>query len=261
MSELLLQNRFEPLLECRGLALKGDGEVLLDEVSFGLGREELLGVIGPARAASRALLDACSGLRPPAAGAIAVSGRDLAGAPARTFLEHGIVRGFARPALPAAGNVIDFLGFAVAQGERRPWWRQLGPARRTARSLRRDLLEILEFVGIARLADYPLAGLGLHHRRLLDIARALLQRPRALVLERPFEGLDAPARTALTQLIPAIVREGVAVLLADDDVGALARLCPRLLVLHRGRVIADGTPDSVGSAPLVLEAFTGSRAP
>lgn len=113
-------------------------------------------------------------------------------------------------------------------------------------------------VGLEAFADHPPTGLPHVLRRQLDLARALAGAPRLLLLDQPLRGFSTSERARLRTVIERLRADRLTILLAEHDIAFVAELCPRVVVLDHGRVLADGTPEEVGGDPAVLQAFVGS---
>ncbi|MDF2704554.1 MAG: transporter ATP-binding protein [Nonomuraea muscovyensis] len=230
----------------------------LDGVSFEVPEGQVCGVIGPNGAGKTTLFDVVSGLRRPGAGRISVAGADLTGASAVRRARLGVRRTFQRTQvfgrLTVAENVLaalDWHGGGGGLAADLVGW----PARRRLERERGErVAEVLELCGLCGLRDVHAAALPVGRRRLVELARALADRPRLLLLDEPTSGLDAEQTARLREVVAAL---DTTVLLVEHDMGFVMRACDRLVVLDLGRVIASGTPDEVRGDPVVRAAYLG----
>jgi branched-chain amino acid transport system ATP-binding protein len=239
-----------PLLEADGVCRHFGGLKAVDGVSLTLEPGTVLGLIGPNGAGKSTLLNLMSGCERLSAGRLLVDGRDLTGARPWTFARAGVARTFqiGKPfrRLTAAENVMTGALYG-AEPERR---RAAARARAEA---------ILERVGLADRADARVAELPVGAVRRLELARALAQRPRLLFLDELMAGLRAADIATIVDLIRAVRDDGVAVVFVEHVVRAVFAVSDDVVVLERGRILAEGTPAEVAADERVIAAYLGRR--
>ena len=236
------------LLQVERLGVRFAGLQALTEVSLQAQPGEVIGLIGPNGAGKTTFINAVSGAVP-YRGQIRFDGRALRGlkpfqiARLRLARTYQIVQPF--PALTVLDNVAAGALFARAEPS-------LPRARAWASA-------VLDRVGLTAEAAKPAGQLTLAQRKRLEVAKALAARPRMLLLDEVHAGLNASEITGALTLIRSIAAEGVTVLLVEHLMRVVSGLCSRVVVLHHGRLVADGTPGAVLADPAVIEAYLGIR--
>jgi branched-chain amino acid transport system ATP-binding protein len=242
----------EPIVVARSLSKRFGGLQAVRSVSLELRPGHLLGVIGPNGAGKSTLIDLLTGHQRPGAGTVHIDGRDMTGARPWRTAKAGVSRTF-QIAKPFRGmTVVENVAVGALFGARSAGWVSLASARRQA-------MDALARVGLADRAELTPAELSVADSRRLELARALALRPRVLLLDEVLAGLRPVEIAAALQLIDSLRADGLALLMVEHVMKAIAAVSDDVLVLHHGEVLTTGTPSAVLSDPRVIEAYLGAR--
>ncbi|MFI8420304.1 ABC transporter ATP-binding protein [Streptomyces sp. NPDC085479] len=239
-----------PLLRASGIGVRFGGVHALRDVTVSVRPGEICGLIGPNGAGKTTLFDVLSGMRRPDAGEIAYDGADITRRSPVWRARHGIRRTFQRQQLFAQLTVADNL--VVAQD-----WR--GGLRPAAARRRERAATVLRGCGLDALAGSYAGGLPVGQARMVELARAIADPPRVLLLDEPASGTTAEERDRLAGVVRHLAEErNCAVLLVEHNVAFVMDLCSRVVVLDLGEVLAEGTPSEIHAHPAVREAYLGT---
>jgi branched-chain amino acid transport system ATP-binding protein len=239
------------LLELQAVGKRFGGLKALDDVSFTIDSGEMVGLMGANGAGKTTLFSLVAGNERPSAGEIRLDGRSLVGRRADQVAARGIARTFQ--------IVRPFRGLTVRENAR--IGALFGSAERRPDAADEFALSILADVGLADRADALAGSLTLAGQKRLEIARALAQRPRLLLLDEVMAGLT-PTEIADAMAMIRRIKEkhGLTVLVIEHVMSALMDLCQRIIVLHHGMKIAEGAPQAIARDPRVLDAYLGVEA-
>jgi ABC-type branched-subunit amino acid transport system ATPase component len=248
------------MLEVRGLRKRFGGVEALAGVDLVFPDQGIYGIIGPNGSGKSTLFNVISGFYRPDAGAVLLDGRRLSDLGPHRVARTGVVRTFqlsrAFAGLTVRENLLvaapDRIGDrpVAALFARRAWQRQ-------EQALRAEADAILDRVGLSHQADTPAALLSYGQSKLLELARALMTRPRVLLLDEPTAGVNPTLVDKLAALVRSIAADGRLVVLIEHNMPFVMGLCDQLSVLDRGTVLSSGTPAAVRADERVLQAYLG----
>ena len=242
-----------PALQVEGLGVAFGGIRAVDGVSFRAQRQAITTVIGPNGAGKSTLFNLISGQIRPHAGRVALAGVDHTGAPPHLMQRAGLGRSFQITNLFFELTVFENLQLAAQRLE--PWRQMLRRISRGQLSLHR-VGELVERFGLgAKLGE--LAGALSHgEQRRLEIAVALAAKPSVLLLDEPTQGMSHGDTAATARLIRELSRD-VTILLIEHDIGLVMDISDHIVVMHQGRMLAEGAPAEVRANPAVKAAYFG----
>jgi len=243
------------LLSVRGLRKAFGGVKAVDDVGFELARGELLAMIGPNGAGKSTCFNMINGQLAPDAGEVIFDGQDIAGRRPRDIWRLGVGRTFQVAATYASMTVAENVQMALLSRERQLF--RIWP--RASAQHRDEALALLAQVGLAERADAPCAALAYGDIKTVELAVALANRPRLLLMDEPTAGMAPKERNALMALTRRLVKEmGIGVLFTEHSMDVVFAHADRIMVLARGQLIAEGAPQAIRDDPKVAEVYFGS---
>jgi ABC-type branched-subunit amino acid transport system ATPase component len=250
------------LLQVRGLARSYYGVHALRGVDLTVRAGSITGLIGPNGAGKTTLFDCISGMVRPDGGSVTFDGAAITGWRADRVTRAGLVRTFqiAR-GFPRMSVLDNLMLYGSAQPGECFWPAVMhsAAARQREASLQREAERIAERLRLTRVLGAPAAALSGGQKKLLEIGRALMARPRLLLLDEPVAGVNPTLAREIGGHLRALVAEGISVLLIEHHMDTIAALCDPVIVMADGRHLCEGRFADVAADPLVQEAYMGRR--
>nr|WP_321167570.1 ABC transporter ATP-binding protein [Halonotius roseus] len=253
----------DQLLRVGNLRKEFGGITAVDGASFAVADGSLTGLIGPNGAGKSTTFNCITGIHEPTAGEINFNGEDIAGLAPNAVADRGLVRTFQIARELAEMTVLENLMLAPKRQQGESLYRSVLPTFRNGvieeeTELREAVWESLEFFEIDHLAEDRAGTLSGGQRKLLEMARALMTDPDMLLLDEPFAGVNPTLETKLLDRINQLRdEEGLTFLLVEHDMDIIMEHCDPVIVMHQGRVLAEGPPEEIRNNERVVDAYFG----
>jgi branched-chain amino acid transport system permease protein len=235
------------LLQVRGASKRFGGLQALRDVDLDVREGEILGLVGPNGSGKTTLINVISGFYPLSGGTITVDGAEIGRVAAHDIARRGVARTYQIPRPFVNMTVLENVVLAATFG---------GPPRRAA-EIRDEALHWIGFTGLAGKEDVLPAGLNLHERKFLELARALAAKPKLLLLDEVLSGLNPAEVDNAIRLVRAIRAQGATIVFVEHLMRAVVELSDRIAVLNEGRLFALGLPREVMRDPRVVSIYLG----
>jgi branched-chain amino acid transport system permease protein len=235
------------LLQVRGASKRFGGLQALRDVDLDVREGEILGLVGPNGSGKTTLINVISGFYPLSGGTITVDGAEIGRVAAHDIARRGVARTYQIPRPFVNMTVLENVVLAATFG---------GPPRRAA-EIRDEALHWIGFTGLAGKEDVLPAGLNLHERKFLELARALAAKPKLLLLDEVLSGLNPAEVDNAIRLVRAIRAQGATIVFVEHLMRAVVELSDRVAVLNEGKLFALGAPRDVMRDPRVVSIYLG----
>ena len=239
------------MLEGKGVTKYFGGLAAVSNVDFSVEQGEAFGLIGPNGAGKTTLFNLISAALTTKSGTIKFKGENITGLKPYKICRMGIARTFQTvkvfPDLPALSNVLLGLHFGMSPGL-------------SSKDAVREATGLLEFVGLSALKATPAKDLTLANQKRLEVARALATDPELLLLDEMMAGLNPTELAQAMELIARIRNKGITIIMIEHVMRAIMNVCERIMVLHHGQKIAEGTPQEIATSEKVIKVYLGDKA-
>ena len=236
------------ILEGQGVTKHFGGLAAVSNVDFHVDQGEILGVIGPNGAGKTTLFNLISGAIPFKPGEIRFKGQKINGLKPHKICRMGISRTFQETKvfadMPAFQNVLMGAFFGT-------------PTRVSGADAAREATQALEFVGLSAMSATPIKDLTLENQKRVEVARALATKPEMLLLDEVMAGLNPAEISEAMELVTRIRDRGITILMVEHVMKAIMGICERIMVLHHGEKIAEGTCQEIACNKKVIEVYLG----
>ena len=236
-----------PVLSLRGVTKRFGGLVAVNDLDFDVAEHQVLGLIGPNGSGKSTTLNLISGAFPASSGTISLRGTPITHLAAQDITRRGISRTFQLVRLLPSMNVLENVKAGAVFGHRRRWGAEADSY----------AMQMLEQVGMARMAHAPIGQLTYIDTKRVELARVLASDPRLLLLDEWLAGLNPTELEEGIRLIKSLRDQGHTIILVEHVMDAIRSLCDHCVVMSSGAKIAEGTPEQALSDPEVIRAYLG----
>jgi branched-chain amino acid transport system ATP-binding protein len=238
------------ILEGEGVTKYFGGLAAVSNVDFYIDQGEVLGLIGPNGAGKTTLFNLISATYVPKPGVIKFKGKNITGLKPYKICRLGIGRTFQTVKIFTNLSVIENVRVGSLFGSGR------NPSSAEAT---REAEEFLEFVGLSKVSSVPARDLTLANQKRLEVARALATRPELLLLDELMAGLNHTEVAQTMELVKQIQSKGITIIMIEHVMKAIMNVCDRIIVLHHGKKIAEGSPQEIANSKTVIEVYLGEE--
>ena len=253
----------QPVLDVRNLGIDFGGLTAVDGFNITVGPTEISGLIGPNGAGKTTIFNLLTGVYQPTRGSVLINGIDIKGMPTHKVNRLGIARTFQNIRLFTDMTALDNVKVGMHHAIKCSFLSSLlhlPSYYKAEKKANEKAMELLDFMGLADVADVKAGSLPYGVQRRLEIVRALASNPSIILLDEPAAGMNPSETTELMHQIRRI-RDTfhIAIFLIEHDMNLVMNVCEAIAVVNYGRLIAKGTPDEIRANPAVIEAYLGKE--
>ena len=248
----------QPILRLDGVSKRFGGVVAADNVAFSVVPGEVHGLIGPNGAGKSTMMNLISGIYQPDAGKVFIDEKDVTNMPAHDRARMGLGRTFQTPRFLQRSNIKDNLLLGTDLADQFGYVKSFFGSKH--RGFEEELGDLMKIAGFTFDWDDDILSLPYGQRKLLEIVRSMLGRPRIMLVDEPAAGLNnREIENAMALLNLAANEKNIGVLLIEHSMDMIMNICRRIVVINFGVVIAQGTPAEIANNEAVIEAYLGRR--
>jgi branched-chain amino acid transport system ATP-binding protein len=240
-----------PILEGKGVTKYFGGLAAVSSVDFNVEHGEILGLIGPNGAGKTTLFNLISAALTPKSGTITFKGVDITGLKPHKICRMGVARTFQSVKVFSNMSVLDNVVLGSFFGR---------STHVSSADARREATELLEFVGLSAVKAARAKDLTLANQKRLEVAGALATKPELLLLDELMAGLNPTEVAHAMELVTRIRDKGITIVMIEHVMKAIMSVCERIVVLHHGQKIAEGTPQEIAASENVIKVYLGEKA-
>ncbi len=253
----------QPVLDVRNLGIDFGGLTAVDGFNMSIGPTEISGLIGPNGAGKTTIFNLLTSVYQPTRGSILVNGIDTKGMTTAKVNRLGVARTFQNIRLFTDMSALDNVKVGMHNSIKCSFISsllRLPPYFKAEKEANKRAMELLDFMGLADVADAKAGSLPYGVQRRLEIARALASNPSIILLDEPAAGMN-PSETAELMHQIRRIRDTfqIAIFLIEHDMNLVMNVCEGIVVVNYGRIIAKGTPEQIKNNPAVIEAYLGKK--
>jgi branched-chain amino acid transport system ATP-binding protein len=237
-----------PILEGEGVTKYFGGLAAVLDVDFHVDQGEIAGMIGPNGAGKTTLFNLISGALVTKQGVIRFKGEKITGLKPHKICRMGIARTFQEVKVFGNMSVLDNVLLGSLFGT---------PTVMSSTDATKEATELLELVGLSAMKAMPAKDLTLANQKRVEVARALATKPELLLLDEVMAGLNPTETAEVMEMVTRIRDKGITVFMIEHVMKAIMGVCDRIMVLHHGEKIAEGTPKEIATSKTVIEVYLG----